>query len=201
MPLDDTRKDSEFLSYHVDVLLDLRLRMDNQLHPTRQLNSTRLTREVLDPIWTMEAADSLHGDLSYKLAARKFVHEWLSQGVVLDPSHEMQHAELGEMVLKGLFDLYPELDIRGLCERTGLYEHLTALRLGMFYCAKDSEITTRDMAICENIAKLFRKPGQEKVPLSVLLDTLYLRKRMPRNEAFRSWIVENYTGLLFLDSI
>ncbi|RDI87376.1 hypothetical protein Vi05172_g2895 [Venturia inaequalis] len=156
----------------------------NELH-----NAYRL----LDRVWKIGQKDSLHGDRSFKLAARKFTHEWLSHGIVLDQNHEMQHVELGELVRQGLFYLYPELDIRGLCERTGLYEHLTALRLGLFYYARQSEITTDEMAIAASIARLFCKPGQEKAPLSVLLDTLSLRKRMPRNDKFRSWIFKNYT--------
>ncbi|QDS72791.1 hypothetical protein FKW77_006104 [Venturia effusa] len=166
---------------------------DGQSASFYSANDLHEAYQVLNRAWKVGPVDSSHGDVSFKLDPRKFAHEWLSHGEVRDSEHEMKHVELGEMILQGLFHLYPELDMPGLCERTGLYEHLTAFRLGMFYCTKDSEITTKDMAVCENIAKLFRKPGQEKAPLSVLLDTLSLRKRMARNDDFRSWIVKNYT--------
>ncbi|TID27585.1 hypothetical protein E2P81_ATG00340 [Venturia nashicola] len=167
---------------------------NGQSVPFYYANELHNAYQLLDRVWKIGAQDSFHGDRSFKLAARKFSHEWLSHGIVLDPNHEMQHVELGEMILQGLFYLYPELNIRGLSERSGLYEQLTALRQGLFYCANESEITTNDMAIAASIARLFCKPGEGKAPLSILLDTLSLRERMPHNNKFRSWIVENYTA-------
>lgn len=131
--------------------------------------------DVLGREWRIGDAGLLHGDQRFKLLPHKFT-----------PNHEMRHVELSELCAIGFYYLYPELDVRGVCERTGLYEGQMSYRRGMFYNVTGSEVSIIQIVICENIAKLFQQPGQEKAPLHLVFQLLALRKRMPQNNVFRS---------------
>jgi hypothetical protein len=131
----------------------------------------------------------------FKLDPRKFTHEYLFHGILEDLNDDVQHVLLWKLVENGLLYRYPQLQVRDLCERTGLYEFLTAYRVGMFYNATGSEITEKDLKICEGLANLFRKPNETKTPLYLFLGLLGLKRRKEKNETFRAWIKSNYSSI------
>lgn len=129
-----------------------------------------------------------------KLHPRHFTHESLTYGEMRDPDRVMSHVALEELVKHGLFDLIPELDVTGLLERSGLYTHVVALKRELHREAKAKPISLTDLSLCEGLAKLFKHENEVKTPLYALIHLLAVRKRPTRNDNYRKWIREHYTG-------
>jgi hypothetical protein len=136
-----------------------------------------------------------------KLLMKFFTHEILSHGELRDPSHVIVHVTLEKLAENGLFKLVPSLQIKGLAERTRLYEACTAVRTTLFSRVAPRTVTREDLTLCVRLAELFKTATDTKPPLHCLLGLLALNKKDPTEEIFRQHIRANYNGeLLFLSA-
>jgi hypothetical protein len=89
--------------------------------------------------------------------------------------------------------LIPEIEIPGMLKRTGLYENLISLRERLHYKAKVVEPSIQDFIICQELAELYKAPGDKKAPFHLFAAFLSLRKRK-LGSRYRDWVLKHYAG-------
>jgi hypothetical protein len=130
-----------------------------------------------------------------KLAHRRFSQEYTSWGEMFCLTGHFTNVKLETLVREGLYELCPELIIKGALCREQLYKHQVALKMKLHYNALARPITLKELQLADNLARLFHFPGQKKAPLYMFLMLLGIRKRPKKNSLFCEWIQKHYTGM------
>lgn len=137
--------------------------------------------------------NKLNENWSRKLDKRRFSQEYTSFGEFFCLNGTFVHVALETLVEEGLFELCPELILDGALCREQLYKHQVALKAKLHYEAVAKPITKRNLELADNLARLFRPPGQTTSPLFIFLMLLGVRKRPNDNPVFKAWIKDHYT--------
>lgn len=150
---------------------------------------------VLDISWIEGSGRPMNW--SFRLHERKFTHESLAFGELRDVLQAVKHVKLEDLVLKGLFWIFPELQIEGPYSREGLYDSLLAYRrINYIEIRSPIPITRLEVLVAFRLAKLFmRDLDGEKVPVYAFLWFLCLKKHdIAGSHEFAAFIWAHYEG-------
>lgn len=223
----DPRGD-QFLSYSIDLIFLLHHALNRHHEGQREVTIQYLDRRgamdaygepasfyhALDlyEIYNVPAAKIWKGQSATKLYPRKFTQEFLTHGTITVSDARIKPAPIEDLVAKGLFTLFPELEVTDDYERAGLYEGQVAYRtLGYppgdvkvqrhrrIYsydkCATTNPMTSVILTLVQKLARCFMVDKTAEPLLHIFLHFLTLCKRPKQDPIFMHWIRTHYTGI------